>query len=511
MTVAAGKNARGAFVLCFALGTVLSVGMLHPSTARAQTYEIHEIDEQPELYRGRTIRIQGRFRSAGVGKMYLVDSPVEFNLGNHARSARSGTTHVEVRGQLQQVAGRWVFEVQYLRRIEDEARQFAERRSQIVEGNIRGMDQLAQWARQRANWYHDAQLAKLAADAQWQALMWKAAELAATGNAEQLYSLAARVEYMLAAPSQVEQLRHQAAWLQYERLRRDDRSGREKLARLVCQLLPGSDRPVPEVEELWNQYQLDPLQTHAHANAHGRAQLHRAFYTRLVREALWLAASEADTDLTELATKAEQQISECHHTVTELHRLALEQRASAIDRLSRSEILAIREGFRRWGLAARGQQVVLQWLDRQRLRLSDDEIEQRLALAADYRLLIEQRDLAAELLIEAWKLSPGLAEVRKELLALGYEWRSGIWQLAPVAGDVPSAVEPSADMDDWLAEGASEAELLRRLRRPDRIARIATRGEIVERWIYEGPPRLIIYLSRNTASGLARVVRLSDR
>ena len=99
---------------------------------------------------------------------------------------------------------------------------------------------------------------------------------------------------------------------------------------------------------------------------------------------------------------------------------------------------------------------------------------------------------------------PDFAAAADGLRRLGFELVGGTWRDAQELGS------SSTETESFLRPGVSETEVVRRLRRPDRVTRTATRRGIIEQWTYAGPPALVVYLRRDAAGGVAAVTRVTQ-
>lgn len=475
----------------------------------ASAMDVHEFEPKLAQYVGQQAKIEGRFRSAGAGKLFLVDSEIEFQLGRFAGQVRRSMQGIAVEGQLIRGGDKPLFRVDSFRALPADTERFRELRGRITPGNHRSLFDLASWARRQSRWYHDRPLAQLAADAYREAFDWATEEAVRLNDVRRILFLSACGEGIGLPPAVAEELRHRACLILVGRTTEVDAAERLAVAARVRALLGGTTQPLAEDRAAWAaQYLADPQATYSQLTAAERREAARALWAKLVAGALERQGTNlSGEELEELVARAAREIPDRGDTIRRLRRLAVQQRAAAASSLSRAEVLRLRDELTELEEPAMARAVIESWLKSRRIGLDPQDAEGRLLLASEFRNLLADQQAAAALLIEALKIAPNLSEARELLAELGYVYRDGAW--LPVRAGDSTAESPAAnDASKPLAAGASEQTVIARLRRPDRVARIGTQNAITEQWIYEGPPRLYIYLQRSTVTGQARVTRI---
>lgn len=458
--------------------------------------DVHEVEAQPDRYLNRPLSLVGRFASAGAGRVHLVGSKMEFVLGPEAR-VHSNPRHVELSGKLSRAGGKLRFTVDRLNKTRPESEVFAERRERIGKVNFPAMYALADWARRRAEWYQDSQLADLSKAAWLQAFHGEEEDLARRGQADALLALAQRGAENDVAPNDLERMRFRALLLKRASVPADDSDARLKLADEVQSLLGAQPADPVELPAELSDERL--LAEYSKADAPRRQAWNRDFYADLVERALKAKSTTAESDLPALVEIAEERTPERGELIHELKRLELERRAKTADRLSRGEILSLRTAFQDLQLPERGDEVVRRWLAGRRSRLDRLDVEDRIALARDYLNLVADRAAAEELFRESLAIAPS-PDAERGLSELGFVNLGGQWRRPAELRErePPAALEP----------GAAEQAVLATLGPPDSVSKTGGAGWIVEQWRYSGPPALWIYLRRSTATGQARVARV---
>jgi len=490
--------------VAFTAAAFLSLAVL-----QAAGMDVHEFESNLAQYVGQQVQVEGRFRSAGAGKLFLIDSPIEFQLGRFAGQVRRSMRGVAIEGQLIQDGKKPVFRVDNFRALPTDTQRFADMRARITPGNSASLFSLAHWARRQAHWYHDRALEQLASEAYRQAFDWAAERATELNNVDQLLFLAAWGEGAGLPTAISDQLRHRACLILVARVPAGDAKANLAAAARIRQLLRGTTEPLGEDRHQWStQYLADPETLYPELTPQERREAARALWARSTAAAIELqGAGLSGTELEDLIARAMREIPDRPDTVRQLRLAAVKQQATGAANLSRAELLRLRDELTSLDEQAMAHAVVERWLLARRSRLNAEDAEGRSLLATEYRALLADRQTAAMLLLEALKIAPELTDASEALAELGYTLRNGTWVPTTSVPGEPGA-QGASDLETPLAAGVPEATVLARLRRPDRIARVGTQNAISEQWIYEGPPRLHIFLRRSTVTGQAYVTRI---
>lgn len=464
--------------------------------------DVHQIQEEPEKHLGKPLRLTGRFESFGAGKLRLAGSQIDFHLAPEIK-LHTNPQHLELHGRLTRQSGRLSFAVDRLEKLPPENERFAARRKRIRPQDYPELYDLSRWARARGQWYDDAELKKLAADAYREAFAWEEDELSRQGDVEGLLALADRGERLRIDPGEAARIRRRALVIAESKLAAGDPEARLRLSEQALRLLPGSREPAAIDAETAKAYEQSPDEAYAQASAAGRRSLDRLFYRKLVARALRDQAEAASVSYAELAAQARRLLPEDEALARGFERLDLERQARRVDSLSRPELVALRERFRVLGAEERAAELTGQWLEGRRAKLATNEVEDRVALAEDYARLLGNPAAAADLYREALAIARS-PEAEAGLLRLGYVKRGETWQ----SREQMQAAREKQNDESVLKPGDSEQRVIDRFRKPDAVSRVAGGGWISEQWRYAGPPRLWVYLKRSPATGQAVVTRV---
>jgi len=151
-----------------------------------------------------------------------------------------------------------------------------------------------------------------------------------------------------------------------------------------------------------------------------------------------------------------------------------------------------------------------------RKALRQHDAEGRLNVASQYEALLSDRESAMDLLYEAYKIDPNSEEVSQAFLLRGCKKNArGDWvdpQAQRTAAE-PAAESPRTAASDQKLRGATDDDVRLRLGgRPNRVVRVATRGQAVEQWIYyNGNQVLYVNFARTPSDSRPRVIAFYSR
>lgn len=481
------------------------VAVLAPRAALAQSLEIHELDADPDPPLGEKVTIDGRLQSAGGGRLRLIGSTIDVRYSESRIPVRAGTSHVQLTGELTREGDKLVLNAESLTPLPREENDFAQRRKQIAADNFAALYELSRWARARASWYDDDALRELASSTYRQAFAAEEKVLFQRGDLEGALQLAARGERLGLEPEEVQRLRYDALLLRACSPGRREPAHWEALAGEVRELLLGTDQAPPDAVDAPTADVLDVKSSQRAIDRYratpldDRKALHRQLWAALVVQAIGDRAQADAPDWHALAREVAARVPERADLARRFELAGFRRDAAGGSKLSREELVAVQAGLSRLEQPAEARSVVDRWLRGRRTALPPAEAEDRIQLAEDFLELADNKEAAAELYREALAIAPRFEAAESGLRRLGYEQIGGVWKR------VDQADQPAAE-ETVFRPGMREEEVIRRLRKPDRISRTASSSAILEQWSFDGPPALVIYLRREPGGG-ASVIR----
>lgn len=483
-------------------GFALFVVFATSCCAAAETYEVHEVESRGEEFINKPLTIVGRFRSSLGDTLRLVDSNLDFRTRDDVRRVRQRGTPVLLNGRFVRFRGGVVFAVEHLEETGTEAEEFMRQRERLREGDIDRLADLERWAANRAVWYGDGELHELARAARHDRFDLRVAAARRMDDAEALVALAKDAVDVPRPNEETQALLHEAMWLRVE-----NANGREALwplAGSVRDRLSGTFQPLSGDVAWEDEYLAAPVNAFAVADSTRREEMARLLWSVVVERALSADRDAGSTGLARLEQRARELIPDRMGFVVELQRARISADSQQLENVSRGKLIALAAELEGLGDDDAARMLVRDWLAAKRGRLRDDDAEAFVSLAQDYAQLAEDSATAATLLQSALEVIPGMPSAIRSLDELGYVRINGEW----FAADSREAEAAREQMRNQSIDvGSPEEDVVRLLRSPDRISRTVTSAVILEQWIYDGPPRLLLFLERNTATGLARVVR----
>jgi hypothetical protein len=299
----------------------------------------------------------------------------------------------------------------------------------------------------------------------------------------------------------------------------DDPAAAEAFLAELRSLLPEtaqSPQPAADLGAVRPAYQKDPAAAYRQADPATRAALDRLLLGDTTQKALELALAADPTQALALATRAEQTLPDRPDVARSLIVRALQP--LDVGALRRAEVLERAELARKIGQADLGDDLVRRWLDNQRKNLlRPTDAEGRLLLAGEYETLLKDRATWQELVEEARQIDPDSEAIKDAYRTRNYRLVGDRWvppegaAAATPGKTAESPVRPAAapgSPDPY--RGLSRAEILQQLGKPDRIARVATQGQIREQWSFSRAGNKWLYINFTQRAGDPRATVLSS-
>ena len=258
--------------------------------------------------------------------------------------------------------------------------------------------------------------------------------------------------------------------------------------RLASDALPGN---------LKADYHLEPGKAYRMSTPEVRSILDRRLWLDATEKRMRLAAKLDPLKAIDLSLKAEVQLPERPQISKEFAEIGIEAAIRGVANLRLAEVRetarVIRDTFHQ---PDRAETLLRDWLKVQKSKVSATDSDGLLTLASRYEELVNDRNTAVEFLNQAWKADPGAKEVALAFRTRGYRRVGEEWvHDGPVGGtqpgdnpEQPDPKEASPKPGKSSLKGLTTDEVRRKLgNRPDQVVYIATRGRLVEQWIYRLP------------------------
>ena len=137
--------------------------------------------------------------------------------------------------------------------------------------------------------------------------------------------------------------------------------------------------------------------------------------------------------------------------------------------------------------------ILREWLKIQSDRLSKTDAEGPLSLANLYDELLQDQVTAMELLRKAWKIDPNSKEIAEAFRSRGFRKVKGDW--IESATTSAKSVEPAIAAKTGLVGLAPDEVIARLGTKPEKVNYVATRGQLIEQWIYRLDNKMVRYVN----------------
>ena len=455
--------------------------------------EVADLTTNPSLI-GKEIQVDGRVAlfqfhpGRGFDEILLKQSEVVLRLPPSLRFSRAPSQYVvQARGVLSKEGNRISMDVSSLKLLADDRDRLEKGLELLPAAEMANRRAWAHWAAKRAAFYKDGALEARAKEIEGDLINIEAAR-PESQSPDALLALAerARKAGVPAEPTP-------SLWIHRALL------AKAKAAKSLAEISavaaeierhapksadPASARMV-DLSTLGPRYDADPEPTYAQAGTAARQALDRWLLASL-REREFYAKADADPAAAfELSTQAETVLPDRPVVARSLLERGLKTAARNVGSLRQSEVTALANRFKDAGKPDEGKALLRAWLaDQREKKLGKNDVTGRLALAEQYRNLVNDTTSAIALLNEAAELEPGSNEISEAFRRLGYRFDGSRWvSTQSHAEERPEGTDRAADPTDPLI-GLTLEEILSQRGKPDRRSVLITQGNLLIQWGY---------------------------
>lgn len=454
-------------------------------------------DRWPELV-GRPLRVEGRFTVFGKTEIKFAGCDVRFRSNTELIRFRGDSPNLEVAGQLMKQDGKYVFHIRELRPRETDMERLAHDRLVMDTSQPDSYYELADWARQRGEFYADEDLKKAAEELSRSGLM-RAAETLAPDDATGLRELSRKVTQFGLDDRLRLQFLHEASRIEFAAALDEEQPKFYALAARVARELPGSLSSVPGgLDTLRQDYEKAPVAVYRVADEETRRRLERVFYTQLVRAGIEHDADGEGRNGYEIADRIERDLPELADLADEYRQRELDYLSSHIGQLTRQQLLELANRHEQRNDPEQATKVKRRWLQSREQLAKADGPRGLMDLGEEYLNLLNDGRGAARMFKLAYTENPQLSSASDWLVEHGYTLNQGKWTKP---GETP------ATDDDELAEAIREGRPQKGMTgdqvraslgsAPTSRIRFASAGHVSEVWHFEDL-HISIQLSRRT-------------
>jgi hypothetical protein len=479
----------------------------------AVAVEPAELERRTDLL-GRAVEVDDRVKyyvprpGSDQDELQLKRTPVVFLVPRRFRpSGAARMTSVVVRGILNRDGGRLVCQVTDLRSVPNDVDRLERGLAELGPKDYQTRKVWAEWAQRRAADFKDDALRKRAGSLEAEALRLEG-ELRRVGvDAPQEWLAMAQDARRRNVPEpEPSALAHRA--LQARLAAAADDASLRAVVREIESFFPAAaaDRAAAGANlAAWlTPYSHDPAAAYRTAPPALRKALDRRLWAD-ARERL--LEQEARQDLASAVARSEQAAAELPEKPQLPGRLlnqALARSRQDLGGLRLAEVKEVAAIYRdKLRQPDQALLVLREWLEIQRRRLSHTDAEGPLVLANLYDELLQDRGTAVALLRKAWKIDPASQEIAEAFRTRGYRKAKDDWvEATPEAqGHAAPDGPPSAPVANQGLRGLAPEEVRRKMGEPTRISYSASKGQLVEQWIYLDNPQFVRYVNFLRAPG----------
>lgn len=489
------------------------------SSASAQVWSVKHLQASKadwDKFVDTPMAVEGRVASVLKNQLRLHKCDLAFTTTEELARLATNTRNVELSGRMRKENGKLTFEVANLKSIPADIDQFHTRELAIKGNRADDWYALAEWARERGDFYDDAALKEATRLCLTRGIANEVRAVPKDDFSARL-KLADKAAGFKLPASVSQDMRHETFrdWWQTATVNNPDVV--KALMELETQLRtvwPDAFRPLADwPDELAAEYVKDPLVTFHDADPLEQRQLQRVFAVQVLIRRITREAADDGRNGTEIAEKLAAAVPDQRKLAEAYRDKALTYRLSQIATATRPEALALSEEFRQKNRGAQAVDTLRKWLAaKEAQRTSQADAPSLIALADDYRQWLKDDVRAVALLKAAHRLEPQSEDVASRMQELGYELRGVGWE--PIKPAVPAhKAVPMPGSEAPIAIGMTAAELQERIGQPQSRTIIATLGSVDEWWTFgsgEGS-RLMIQLQRRRNDPQSRVVRFENR
>jgi len=473
------------------LGAALLLMLVRAS--QAEPYSVKDFNDRMQVWKSEgkpppplTIQVEGRVSLYSGRRLLLRNCPIPFLSKTELPVLAHKIPNVEVTGKVLFDARtrEYTFDVASVREAPSDVERFHEKRRQLRQAPAEDWYALGEWAASRGHFYSDDDLLARSEEANQRGLEIER-KSQARHDAPELLKLAAKARTLRLPQSISQELTHEAFWLLRESSRNFPAPRLEELAKQMAEELPDATVALNFwPADLWKRYELSAQETYAAADPAGRKRIHRLLYVDILLRAITPRLAADGSNGFEIADEIVRLLPERPDVADKFRDRALAARAAEVEKLTRSQMLDLREKYRDRGQAQVGERLIESWLTLRIRALEPDDTEGLLELTEDYRRLLKRDDVADRMLIEGWRRNPKASDLVERLDKAGWRLVEGSWITESDFANRPEGRLDRAIRAGLVEHGMTLAQVRRSRGKPDSLSRAVTAGQVTELWSY---------------------------
>lgn len=435
-----------------------------------------------------TWNLEGRYAVIGDGAMQFTNCPLSFVVSKEVARNRGTSGVVEVTGKLVNEDKKLVFRVEQMTPRPSDMETVRLKRYQIDSTEPKEWYRVADWARQRGEFYDDRELKEAARDLDRNGVLTDFRRLNPLDE-QALTDLVRLAREKHVEEDLVQQILHESLRSRLANIRSkpfSDASYRDLLVKLN-QELRGCTTPLETFpQQLYQDYESNAKQVYASANAAQREKLHRLFYADVMTARILHDAREDGSNGFELADRFRADVPERTDLIQRYDDMAVKWQMQRLDVMPRDQLLDLTRRLDRMGRNEAAVEAKRGWLISRESLYRKDGARGLVDLANQWLDLLNDKDAAVQLYIDAWRANPQYSPASDWLTAQGYRQVNDGWFPASA---MPAPIETPVQVairEGRVERGMTSAQVRAALGgEPASITRMASSTQINEWWIYE--------------------------
>lgn len=496
----------GFAVAVLGLPSVLLETQARPFQPAAVIVEPAELVKRDDLV-GREVIVDDRLRffqfhpGQGYDEILLKRTPVIFQLPRPLRpKSPPGDPAIQVRGVLKRDGAGMACEVKSFQLFPSDAVRLDRAVAGLPANDFPSRKAWSTWGLQRAQAFDDRPLREKALQVEGDAFRLEAESLHGADAPRGWMQLAEQARSRQIPEPEPSALAHKAF-----RANLGTAASSEDLAELVKSIerffpkakLGGSRAPAQD-ETSRAEYSKDPGHAYRTAPADVRSYLDRRLWVDAMEKRMRVMAQNDPRAAIDLASRSETELPEQKELAADLINIGIESALRNVAGFRLAEAKAISQTIRdRFHKPESAETFLVEWLKAQRGKLSQTDADGRLSLATRYEELTNDRRTAMDLIRQAWKIDPNSKDVIQAFRRRGYHKIGGEWvedgsqaRTLATSPDNPSSPLSGAKSSQTGMRGLGPEEVRQKLgSRPARVVYSASKGKLIEQWIYFEPTR----------------------
>ncbi len=498
-----------------ALMTLLAASTLCPPLLAQQPERPTSIQElvaaQPRWddLLGVTLRVEGHYTFFSATEIRFVNCDLRFLTVREFPRPTGHSKVIEVAGTLVKQKGETVFEVTSMRSRPVDLDVLHHQRGLLAANTPEGWYQLAEWARNRGEFYEDDEL-KQAADELFESGLAAARRQLPRDDIAGLRALANQALAMKIAPRSIEPLIHDALRAQWKHLQQPQRREVTALLDQIRRELPASQTPLQgDFEALQKQYRESPQTVYQAADEQTRERCQRLLYMDVLLEDIQRDAAPDGRNGEEIAARIERHLPELPPLIAEYREKELMYLSQHLESLSREQLVTFAARLEASGQTEEATQAKRTWLNNRHQQARTEGPRGLMELADETLNLLQGPEDAARLYIEAYELNPDLGIPKDWLTEHGYYLSGSAWVNSRSGRTADVDPLQRAIRDGQVKPGMTPQQVQAALGgEPSSIIRMASAGKVTEMWIYHAH-RVAVQFSRSRKQQESHVVRVA--